>query len=208
MRRTILVLALAALMATTMALTVGPALAKDTNSAHKSYTDTFKDGFEYNAVPPLDSTSEGIAQFRATAEGDLPGAVDVTTHYTGIPGPKVTSTLTDGTWILCSKFTAPPRDATGNLIEPQCTSDSEISLKGTLSGGTAAWEKDGSYIQGSLGKVWIGKAKVKADLAVTGGTVKGKTVTAGSGKLEGTLDHTPLLSGGRPTVTGTMKLQF
>jgi hypothetical protein len=198
MRRSTLVLALAALMATTMALTVGSALATNTNLAQNSYTDTFT-GFEYKAAP-------GEARFRATVEGDLPGALDATIYYTEAPGPNVTNTITEGTWIFCEQFTDPPRGAMGNLIEPQCTSDSKTSLTGTWSSGTATWEANGLYVPSPRGPLWIGKAEVTANLTVTDGKADDVSVNGGSGEVHGTLDHTPILSSGRATVTGTMKL--
>src|SRR5215216_1956602 len=131
-------------MAAMIALTVGSALAKDSNPAKTTYTDDKVRGYEYNAVSPrLSATGEGIGQFRATVEGDpgrspstvLPGELDATIYYTGIPGPNVTSEITHGTWILCSVFKAPPIDLnTGALIEPKCTPDSAIQLTGVVRG--------------------------------------------------------------------------
>jgi hypothetical protein len=209
MRRITLVLALAVVMATMVALTVGSALAKDSNSAQTTYTDSIvsgPDSYEYNAVPPhLSATGEGIGQFRATVAGDLPGKLDATIYYTGIPGPNVTSEITHGTWILCSEFTADPSTVT----EPECTSDSAIQLTGTVRGGTARWDEVGNYVPGPLGtQVWIGIADVKATLGITGGTVDGVSVEKGSGKFEGELDHFPLITGGDPTVTGDVTLKF
>jgi hypothetical protein len=192
MRRITLVLALAAIMSMTMVL-AGQSLARTTNQNQISYTDTIN-GFEYFADP-----ANGIAKFRGAANGDLEGALDGTVHYTGTPAPNVTNTITGGTWILCSRFQAPPLDPiTRTLITPQCTTDSSISLMGTWSGGTVRWDATGLY----------GVAEVKGLLTVTGGTVKGMPVSGGSGKFEGTLDHTPLLTGGRPKVNGTVVLKF
>jgi hypothetical protein len=198
MRRTILVLALAALMAMTLALTAGSALATNTNLAQTSYTDTFS-GYEYRAA-------RGEGRFRATLEGDLPGELDAPIYYTGVPGPNVRSTITAGSWILCSKFTDPPRGTTGRLIEPQCTSDSTTSLTGTWSSGTARWGANGHYVPTPIGPLWIGKAEVAANLDVSDGRVNGVSVDGGSGEVHGTLDHTTILSSGHATVTGTMKL--
>jgi hypothetical protein len=206
MRRVGLVLGVSVVMAAMMALTVGSALAKDSNSAQTTYTDHIVEGREYNAVPPhLSATREGIGQFRATVAGDLPGKLDASIYYTGIPGPNVTSEITHGTWILCSEFTADPSTVT----EPKCTSDSAIQLTGTVRGGTARWEEIGYYVPGPLGtQVWIGVADVKATLGITGGTVDGVSVEKGSGKFEGELDHLPLITGGDPTVTGDVTLKF
>ena len=224
-RRITLVLGVAVIMAAMIALTVGSALAKDSNPAKTTYTDDKVRGYEYNAVSPrLSATGEGIGQFRATVEGDpgrspstvLPGELDATIYYTGIPGPNVTSEITHGTWILCSVFKAPPIDLnTGALIEPKCTTDSAIQITGTVRGGTARWREEGLYVPSPLGtQLWIGIADVKAPLGITGGTVYGVPVEKGSGKFEGTLDHTPLIpdptTGERrpPTVVGTLRLKF
>ena len=206
MRRVGLVLGVSLVMAAMMALTVGSALAKDSNSAQTTYTDHIVEGYEYHAVPPhLSATREGIGQFRATVAGDLPGKLDATIYYTGIPGPNATSEITHGTWILCSEFTADPSTVT----EPECTSDSAIQLTGTVRGGTARWDEFGYYVPGPLGtQVWIGVADVKATLGITGGTVDGVSVEKGSGKFEGELDHLPLITGGDPTVTGDVTLKF
>jgi len=87
MRRISLVLGVAVVMAAMIALTVGSALAKDSNSAKTRYTDPIS-GYEYYAVSPrLSATGEGIGQFRATVdpvEGDLPGELDATIYYTGL----------------------------------------------------------------------------------------------------------------------------
>ena len=98
-------------MAAMIALTVGSALAKDSNPAKTTYTDDNVSGYEYNAVSPrLSATGEGIGQFRATVARELPGELDATIYYTGIHGPNVTSEITHGTWILCSVFEKPPID--------------------------------------------------------------------------------------------------
>jgi len=208
-------------MAAMIALSVGSALAKDNNRAKTKYTDPIS-GYEYNAVSPrLSATGEGIGQFRATVdpvEGELPGQLDATIYYTGIPGPNVTSEITHGTWILCSVFKAPPIDLnTGALIEPACDPNSAIQLTGIVRGGTARWREEGSYVMSPLGtQLWIGIADVKAPLAITGGTVYGVPVEKGSGKFEGTLDHSPLLLEPDPitdlrqppTVVGTLRLKF
>jgi len=69
MRRITLVLALAAIMSTTMVL-AGQSLAKTANQNQSTYTDTIS-GFEYFADP-----ANGIAKFRSIAAGDLEGALD------------------------------------------------------------------------------------------------------------------------------------
>ena len=225
MRRITLVLGVAVVMAAMFALTVGSALAKDSNRAKTKYTDPIS-GYEYYAVSPrLSATGEGIGQFRATVdpeEGDLPGELDATIYYTGLPaGPNVTSEITHGTWILCSPgFTSPPLDTTVNPptpIPPECNADSTIALQGIVRGGTVRWEEEGYYVPSPLGTpLWIGIADVKAPLGITGGTVYGVPVEKGSGKFEGTLDHSPLIlppdpiTGLRqpPTVVGTITLKF
>jgi hypothetical protein len=226
MRRISLVVGVAVVMAAMIALTVGSALAKDTNRAKTTYTDDDVSGYEYNAVSArLSPTGEGIGQFRATVEGELPGELDATIYYTGIPGPNVTSEITHGTWIFCSHgFTAPPLDTTVNpptLIPPVCnagTPDSTIALQGIVKGGTASWREEGLYVQSPIvgTQLWIGIADVNAPLAITGGTVYGVPVEKGSGKFKGTLDHTPLLLPPDPitnlrqppTVDGTLRLKF
>ena len=81
MRRISLVLGVAVVMAAMIALTVGSALAKDSNRAKTKYTDPIS-GYEYYAVSPrLSATGEGIGQFRTTVDpekGDLPGQLDAT----------------------------------------------------------------------------------------------------------------------------------
>jgi hypothetical protein len=230
MRRITLVLGVAVVMAAMFALTVGSALAKDSNRAKTKYTDPIS-GYEYYAVSPrLSATGEGIGQFRAIVdpeEGDLPGELDATIYYTGLPaGPNVTSEITHGTWILCSHgFTAPPLDIRVNPptpIPPECNAGtpdpgSTIALQGVVRGGTIRWREEGYYVLSPLGTpLWIGKADVKSPLGITGGTVYGVPVEKGSGKFKGTLDHSPLtlppdpITGLRqpPTVVGTLRLKF
>jgi hypothetical protein len=207
MRRISLVVGVAVVMAAMIALSVGSALAKDNNRAKTTYTDDYVSGYEYNAVSPrLSVTGEGIGQFRATVAGDLPGELDATIYYTGIPGPNVTSEITHGTWILCSEFMADPSP----LTEPECTSTSAIQLTGIVRGGTARWTEEGYYVTSPLGtQLWIGVADVKAPLGITGGTVYGVPVEKGSGKFEGTLDHRPLIQRLPPTAyDGTLRLKF
>lgn len=212
-----LVLGLAALMATMMALG-GPSLAKDTEQTQTTYTDRVELR-QFFADPPKDVNDEGQGGFRGSATDiaddpypGLPGELDTKISCEGgPPGSEVTNTITGGKWMLCSDFKDEPQvDRTVDPPEvktPECTSDSTISLTGTTKSGTATWEKDGFYATaGPLGQVWIGKAKFESILKVKGGTVNGKTVTGGSGTLEGTLDHTPILSRERSIVTGTMKV--
>lgn len=225
MRRISLVLGVAVVMAAMIALTVGSALAKDSNRAKTKYSDRIS-GYEYYAVSPrLSATREGIGQFRATVDpekGDLPGQLDATIYYIGLPaGPNVTSVITHGTWILCSHgFRAPPLDISVNPptpIPPECNADSTIALEGIVRGGTIRWQKEGEYVKGLSGtRLWIGKADVKGPLAITGGTVYGVPVEKGLGKFKGTLDHSPLtfppdpITGLRqpPTFDGTITLKF
>ena len=230
MRRISLVLGVAVVMAAIIALTVGSALAKDSNRAKTKYTDPIS-GYEYYAVSPsLSATGEGIGQFRATVVPDpeevaLPGQLDATIYYKGPPaGPNVTSVITHGTWILCSHgFADPPLDISvtpPTPIPPVCntdTTDPTIALEGIVRGGTIRWQKEGRYVTSPIGTpLWIGKADVKGPLAITGGTVYGVPVEKGSGKFEGTLDHEPLtlqpdpITGLRqpPTFDGTITLKF
>src|SRR5215207_8015239 len=140
MRRVGLVLGVSAVMAAMLALTVGSALAKNTQPK-PDYIDKVV-ATQYSAAP-------GSSMFRGAAtdiEGDgdpgLTAEVDARITYSGTPGPGVETRLTGGTWILCSKFTAPPRDPmTGALIEPVCPTESTIALQGTVrDGGTAVWD--------------------------------------------------------------------
>lgn len=214
MRRITLVIALAVAMATMMVLTVGSALAKP-DPGKVTYTQEVN-GRQYNAVPPLSDTDQGFGEFRAAAVGNLSGALDATIFYKGIPGPNVTTEIIGGTWILCSEFTAPPRNpTTGALIEPQCTDTSAIKLMGTWKGGTAKWDAGAGYaLVGPPGgpqlPVYAGTAEVTTTLGITGGTVNDVSVKGGSGKFQGTLDHRPLAADPQspPIVTGDMTLKF
>ena len=206
MRRITLVLALAVVMATMVALTVGSALAKNTQPK-ADYIDKVV-AEQYFAAP-------GIGMFRGAAtdiEGDgdpgLTAVVDARITYSGAPGPGVETTITGGTWVLCSEFTAGPDFRS----TPQCTPDSAIALQGTVSGGTAEWDTDGGYAvvptpRGPI-LVYAGEAKVEADLINVSGTVDGVSVSGGTGKFEGTLFHQPLLDGKNPILDGTLELTF
>ena len=206
MRRITLVLALAVVMATMVALTVGSALAKNTQPK-ADYIDKVV-AEQYFAAP-------GIGMFRGAAtdiEGDgdpgLTAVVDARITYSGAPGPGVETTITGGTWVLCSEFTAGPDFRS----TPECTPDSAIALQGTVSGGTAEWDTDGGYAvvptpRGPI-LVYAGQAKVEADLINVSGTVDGVSVSGGTGKFEGTLFHQPLLDGKNPILGGTLELTF
>src|SRR5215204_2853824 len=63
-------------------------------------------------------------------------------------------------------------------------------LYGTFTGGTVSWNADGTV------------AEVDADLAISGGSVKGEPVTGGTGNFLGTLSHLTF----PPTVQGTLTL--
>src|SRR5215211_3211883 len=205
MRRITLVLGVAVVMAAMIALSVGSALAKDSNRAKTKYTDPIS-GYEYYAVSPsLSATGEGIGQFRATVdpeEGDLPGELDATIYYTGPPaGPNVTSEITHGTWILCSHgFTAPPLDIRVNPptpIPPECNAGtpdpgSTIALQGVVRGGTIRWREEGYYVLSPLGTpLWIGKADVKSPLGITGEQCMGCLWKRGPGSSKGHLTTVP-----------------
>jgi len=205
-------------MAAMLALTVGSALAKNTQPK-PDYIDKVV-ATQYSAAP-------GSSMFRGAAtdiEGDgdpgLTAEVDARITYSGAPGPGVETRLTGGTWIVCSKFTAPPRDPiTRALIEPECTPDSAIALQGTVvpysperSGGTAEWNTNGGYaVVPTLGGpilVYAGEARVEADFIDVSGTVDGVSVSGGTGKFEGTLHHQPLLNNENPILEGTLELTF
>ena len=206
MRRIGLVLGVSVVMAATMALTVGSALAKNTKPK-ADYIDKVV-AEQYFAAP-------GIGMFRGAAtdidgDGDpgLTAEVDARITYSGAPGPGVETTITGGTWVLCSEFTAAPDFRS----TPECTPDSAIALQGTVSGGTAEWDTDGGYAvvptpRGPI-LVYAGEAKVEADLINVSGTVDGVSVSGGTGKFEGTLFHQPLLDGKNPILDGTLELTF
>jgi hypothetical protein len=197
-----------------IALTVGSALAKP-DPGKVTYLQTL-DGVQYNAVPPSAATGGvGTAQFRGRVFGDLTGVMDATLYYKGRPDENVTTEIIGGTWILCSAFTAPPRDTTGALIEPQCTDSSPIKLTGTWRGGTAKWDEGAGYaLVGPPGgpqvEVYAGVAEINATPGVTGGTVNGLSVKGGCGKLVGKIDHEPLAEVPQrpPMVSGDMTLKF
>jgi hypothetical protein len=65
---------------------------------------------------------------------------------------------------------------------------------GSFSNGTVQWNPDGTI------------ANVTANLLISGGKVKGKSVSGGQGTFEGALDHRPLAQGLPPTVSGTLQL--
>src|SRR5829696_7283406 len=115
MRRVGLVLGVAVVMAAMKALTVGSALAKNTQPK-ADYIDKVV-AEQYFAAP-------GISMFRGAAkdiEGDgdagLTAEVDARITYSGAPGPGAETTLTGGTWILCSEFKAGPDFRS----TPECT---------------------------------------------------------------------------------------
>ena len=207
MRRVGLVLGASVVMAAVMALTVGSALAKSTQPK-ADYIDKVV-AEQYFAAP-------GISMFRGAAtdiEGDgdpgLTGELDTRITYSGAPGPGVETTITGGTWMLCSEFEAGPDFRT----TPECTPDSAVALQGTIvSGGSAEWDTDGGYavVQTPRGpiSVYAGQAKVEADFTNASGTVDGVSVSGGTGKFEGTLYHQPLLDGKNPILDGTLELTF
>lgn len=229
MRRRLSVLALAALVATTVALTAGSALAANTKPRAESYTDTVE-ARQYLAQPPTTTNRVGVGMFRGSA-GDhpaypdpgLPGQIDTRIAYTDrAPGPGVTNEVVGGKWILCSDgFKRGPLD-TGVTppapIPPECTTTSTTALHGTVQGGYAEWDEDSTYapVPGA-GPVYAGDAEVEIRLTVDGGEVNGKNVAGGSGSFEGTLDHSPLLTidpdnpraiTSRPLITGKLELKF
>lgn len=231
MRRIILLLTVAAMLATMLALT-GQSLAKNTQPKQESYTHMVE--LRQYFAKPLIPGQDGGSWFRGSVtdiEDDqdpgLPGQLDTSITYTGgAPGPGVKNTITGGEWMLCSNgFQSPPLDTSvtpPKPIPPECKPDttySQITLKGTWSSGIAKWDKSAGFATSCLPRpVYAGKAEVKGSLTVTGGTVNGVPVNGGSGKFEGTLDHRPLaLSVDQypcgdprraPIVEGTMKLKF
>jgi hypothetical protein len=207
MNRVGLVLGVSVVMAAMVALTVGSALAKNTKPK-ADYIDKVV-AEQYFAAP-------GIGMFRGAAtdiesDGDpgLTAQVDARITYSGAPGPGVETTITGGTWILCSEFTSAPDFRS----TPQCTPDSAIALEGTVvSGGTAEWDTNGGYAlvptpRGPI-LVYAGEAKVEAGFTNVSGRVDGVSVSGGTGKFEGTLHHQPLLDGKNPILEGTLELTF
>jgi hypothetical protein len=227
MNRVGLVLGVSVVMAAMVVLIAGSVLANDTQP-EQTYVDKV-DAKQYFALPGSAAYFRGMAE---DIEGDgdpgLTAEVDARITYSGTPGPGVETRLTGGTWILCSKFTAPPRDPmTGALIEPVCPTESTIALQGTVrDGGTAVWDTKGGTALVPTGlssppciPVYAGKAKVEAVFDIApGGTVNGVKVTEqGIGQFKGKLDHKPFLNykcpGDRPglypaTLTGTLELKF
>jgi hypothetical protein len=215
MRRFNLVVALAVVLVATMALTVGSALAKDTQPKPETYTDAVVTK-QYFARGPSAANLVGIGMFRGEAkdiEGDgdpgLTGELDARITYTGgAPGPGVKNTVNGGAWMLCSEFRADPDPRS----LPECKPSSAIVLHGTVSSGTAEWDEDGGYADvltpSGVISVYAGQAEVEGVFTVTGGTVNNEPVNGGSGKFEGTLDHHPLLDGEPPILEGTLELKF
>jgi hypothetical protein len=229
MRRLGLVLGVSVVMAAMVVLIAGSVLAKDTQQKQLFVDEV--DAKQYFALPGSAASFRGVAN---DIEGDrdpgLTAEIDARITYSGTPGPGVETRLTGGTWILCSKFTAPPRDPnTGALIEPVCPSESTIALQGSVRDGTAVWDTDGGTALVPTGllppsgppciPVYAGAADVEAVFTIAPvGTVNGVDVTEkGIGHFKGTLDHSPFLDykcpGDRPglypaTLTGTLELKF
>jgi hypothetical protein len=207
MRRVGLVLGVSVVMATMVALTVGSVLAKSTKP---------KADFIDKVVAEQYFAAPGIGMFRSATDinGDgnpgLTAQVDARITYSGAPGPGVETTITGGTWIICSEFTAGPDFRS----TPECTPDSEIALQGSVvSGGTAEWDTDGGYANvgppgGPQILVYAGDAEVKADFIDVSGTVDEVSVSGGTGKFKGTLYHQPLLNREDPILEGTLELKF
>jgi hypothetical protein len=212
MRRISLVLGVALIMATMLVLTVGSALAKDTQPKPKPIYVEDVDAKQYFAAPGQ-SRFFGMA-IDDPSDGDLglSGLLDTRITYNypeGTPGPGVVTTITGGKWTLCSQFAADPR-----TNPPQCTSTSAVALTGTVAGGEAKWNTGVDYypIDNPPGaQVYGGKADVEAFFVVeSGGRVDNKTVTGGTGTFEGTLDHQPLFytPDQPPTLIGTLELKL
>src|SRR5215208_7240747 len=135
MRRVGFVLGVSVVMAAMVVLIAGSVLANDTQP-EQTYVDKV-DAKQYFALPGSAAYFRGMAE---DIEGDgdpgLTAEVDARITYSGAPGPGVETTLTGGTWILCSEFTAAP----DSRSTPECTPDSAIALQGSVvSGGTAEW---------------------------------------------------------------------
>jgi hypothetical protein len=219
MRRMRLVLALAAMMAL-----AGPSVANATQPEQESYADRVE-ARQYFAQPPSSDNPVGVSMFRGFAtniaddrDPGLPGQLDTRITYTGVSGPGVTNIVTGGAWMLCSQgFTLLPLDTTVTPpapTTPECnttgTPGSTIALQGTVSEGTAEWDETGTYATLPTGQVYAGVAKVNVHFTDATGTVDGVSVSGGSGKFKGTLDHRPLLLVPRqpPILKGTLELKL
>ena len=229
MRRITLVVAVAVTMAVMVVLIAGSVLAKDTQPKQTYVDEVYAE--QYFALPGSAASFRGEAK-DIEGDGDLGinGELDTKITYTGRPEAGGTSDITGGTWILCSKFTAPPRDPmTGALIEPVCPDESTIALQGTVRDGTAVWDTKGGTALVPTGllppsgppciPVYAGAAQVEAVFTIAPvGTVNGVRVTKkGIGHFKGTLDHGPFslytCPGDAPglhpaTLTGTLELKF
>jgi len=219
MRRILLLLTVAAMLATMLLALAGPSLAKDTEQK-ETYIDTVK-ALQYFAkpVPNTEYPDQRGSWFRGAAtdsvedpDPGLPGQLDTSITYTGgSPSEGGTNTLTGGEWTLCSKgFNSPPLNTTvkpPEPIPPECTPESQIALEGTWIKGEAKWDTDAETVVGEGGdqltdtnclpvgvRVYAGIADIEGDLTVTkGGKVNNKPVKEGTGKFEeGKLDHRPL----------------
>jgi hypothetical protein len=197
-------------MATMLVLTVGSALAKDTQPKPKPIYVQDVDAKQYFAAPGQ-SRFFGMA-IDDPSDGDLglTGFLDTRITYNypeGTPGPGVETTITGGKWTLCSVFAADPR-----TNPPQCTSTSPVALTGTVSGGEAKWDTLVDYYAtiDNGAQVYGGKADVEAFFDVVSGRVGDKNVTGGTGTFEGTLDHQPLFEtpDQPPTLKGTLELNL
>jgi hypothetical protein len=225
MRRVTLVIALAIVMATMVALTVGSALAKDTQPKQE-YVDTVEAG-QYFALPGKSWFFGQATDIEGDGESGLDGWLDTRITYSGTPGPGVTNDITGGSWLLCSEFTAEFKEAIkGSPLarassEPKCEDGSAIVLQGNVRDGTAVWDTDGqtAFVPTPRGciPVYGGVADVEAVFTVTDGEVNGAPVTKkGIGMFKGTLDHRPLLEykncdpteEHQPILKGTLRLKF
>ena len=225
MRRTILLLSVAAMLATMLAV-AGPSLAKITDQTKVLYTDSnFGNGYQVGGTQDLENGT-GTGTFKMFADGELPQSLlRSTIQYKGFPRAGGTTEITGGTWTLCAYPDPNPDDAypdfpsdpnnTTVLLQPTTKCPDPAVRWGSLTGkwidGTVKWDDSGKLVPVCTAperSVYTGKAAVKGVLEVTDGTVDNKPVTGGSGKVEGTLDHTPLEHCGPPILTGTVELKL
>src|SRR5215204_5360669 len=111
MRRILLLLAVAAMSATVLAV-AGPSLAKITNENKDLYTDSnFGDGYQVGATQNREAGT-GTGNFKMFADGKLPHSLlRSTIQYTGFPGAGQTTKIDGGTWTLCAYPDPDPDDA-------------------------------------------------------------------------------------------------
>lgn len=191
MRRVSLVLGVALVMAAMLVLTVGSAVAKNTKPKPDYISEVH--ALQYFASPGVGKFFGEVTDIEGDEDPGLTGQLNATITYefpAGRPDRGVETTITGGTWTL----TGP-----------------DVTLQGTVSGGTAKWNTDAGYAMTDGGiEVYAGEAAVEAYFTNASGTVDGVSVSGGKGELKGTLDHDPLTKSPDepPILMGTLELKF